>query len=607
MPRRCLPSFCHISSAIGLSFLALCLAAFGDGFYVTPHIQNVTKDGVTIIWESQEECVGSVEYGLEGKFDQKVTESQPAKIHRVRISGLTPETVYSYRVRAGADEKSASFKTAPAVPRPVTFVVVGDSRRWEKRWEETGMAQHMMQWNPEFMLNVGDLVLRGHDYNLWPEHFNRFAGILDRIMMVTARGNHEGSRTKETDQDWFAKYHELPGKGEPFSVFDWGNLHLIAISYEDVNDCLADLEQDLAASKNKHIIVSFHYPVYCTGYYSPEDSRKETGKSLAAVAALLDKYNVKLHIAGHTHIYERTYPLRNAERVMTGTTYVIQGGDINANFPAEWTAVADDRDTMSKPGYTLVSCLDDRIELRTFCWSTKENKIVEIDHAMVGLSDDTAKTVLAALPSTSDADLPAAIEKIGAMMHGPAAELLMPYMKNSDAEVRRAATKAIRSIGVENVAESMLEFVTDTDTSVAREAARAIEIAMPEKLAPKVAGLAEQSGLDEYVRASLIGALQLHAPRKTVAKTAIAILDGDAPAKVRNRAAYALSEVAEKQDVKSLAKLFEKEPESFAMLRLAFTLNELTATPQSLKSEGPLAQSKPGERSEFVKKWLKGK
>ena len=47
------------------------------------------------------------------------------------------------------------------------------------------------------------------------------------------------------------------------------------------------------------------------------------------------------------------------------------GGDINGNYPEWWTAVADDRNTQSKPTYTVVQCKDDEMELRTFCWSDR--------------------------------------------------------------------------------------------------------------------------------------------------------------------------------------------------------------------------------------------
>ncbi len=82
-------------------------------------------------------------------------EPQPSKIHKVRITGLQPDTVYAYKVRSGSEEAfEAEFKTAPAVERPIAFAVIGDSRRWEERWQETEMGRHLMQWEPEFVLNM---------------------------------------------------------------------------------------------------------------------------------------------------------------------------------------------------------------------------------------------------------------------------------------------------------------------------------------------------------------------------------------------------------------------------------------------------------------------
>ena len=159
-----------------------------------------------------------------------------------------------------------------------------------------------------------------------PSTSSGFADISDRLMMVTARGNHEGSRARQADQDWFGKYHELPGAGEPLSTFDWGNTHFILVSYEDTIAAVKLLETDLAQARNKHTIVAFHYPVYCAGYYSYDDSRKTIPeRAMLEIADLFDRYNVKLHLAGHTHIYERSYPIRAGKRDdANGTTYLVQ-------------------------------------------------------------------------------------------------------------------------------------------------------------------------------------------------------------------------------------------------------------------------------------------
>ena len=308
---------------IRVAFLALFTALGGaglaaaDAFHIAPHLQNITTDGVTIIWETTDPSPGVVEYGLEGAYDRRAASPDGEKIHRVRIEGLKPATTYSYRVKAGADHLESAFKTAPTGQGPVTFIVIGDSRRWDKRWEETKMAAHTLQWKPDFYLIMGDLVLNGHKYELWPEHFKRFSELNHRYMLVTARGNHEGSMNQDRENDWFAKYHELPGWGEPFSVFDWGNTHFMLVSIENTKEIPQRLDQHMPSVHSKYTVVSQHLPIFCAGYFGPVDSRKTSGvpgKEMAnpdpemgigpeAIAKSFDKHRITLDLGGtHSHL-----------------------------------------------------------------------------------------------------------------------------------------------------------------------------------------------------------------------------------------------------------------------------------------------------------------
>ncbi len=592
-----------LRAALMLVFLAP-VWAVGDGFYIPPHLQNVTPDGATLIWETQEEGVGVVEYGTDGQYAQKAAEAAPAKLHRVRLAGLSPDTAYAYRVRADAEERGDTFKTAPAGERPIVFAVLGDSRRWEDRWREHGITEHMMQWGPEFVVNTGDLVLDGQKYNLWTEHFQRFSGFNSKLMMAAARGNHEGPRTGEPDKDWFARYHELPGKGEPFSVFDWGNSHFVLISMDYVNRCAEELERDLAANTRKHTFVVFHNPVYCTGYFGPEDARKEDGASMGDIRAILDKHNVPVHLAGHTHIYERSWPLRENRRADgRGTTYIVQGGDINANYPDWWSAVTDNRETQSKPTYTVFFCRDDRIEHRTFAVDTAAKGFAEVDHQIIWRDEAVPKAALAALEGADGGSLAAAVEELGAMAYAPAAQKLAEYLTSPDPAVKRAAATAIRRAGSADGADACMKSLGDGDPLVAREAARALEIMLPERLAKDAAEKLLDGGLDAKARVSLAGALQFHGEPGLAVKTFITLLKGDAPGEVRQRAAYALAHVADKKDARALAGLFEKEADPYVTIRLALALNKATGKTVRIDGKGALAKSAPGGRGEFLKVW----
>lgn len=586
--------------------LAFSLVSPAQSFYIKPYLNNITPDGATIMWETDVETDGSIDYGPKGRFSETIREPQPAKIHKVRITGLQADTVYSYHVRTGPDaDFEGSFKTAPASERPIAFAVIGDSRRWSGRWQETEMGRHMMQWSPEFVLNMGDLVNSGHKYELWPEHFARFNGLISRTMMLTVRGNHEGSRTTDVENDWFGKYHELPGAGEPFVSFDWGNTHFVAVTMDYIAKCLEELDKDLAQNSKKYTVVTFHPPVYCAGYFGPTDNRKEDSRSFEDLRRILDKYNVTVHFSGHTHIYERSWPIREGKRDdRNGTLYIVQGGDINGNFPEWWTAFADDRTRFSQPTYTMVWCQDDRFETRTYAWSKEQSAILEIDHTITWKDEAIPAGVLSSLAAKSGTELLAAIDDLGAMMYAPALEPLLAYLDNSDDAVRRAAAGAIRAIGSPAGAEAMLAHVTDSDAGVAVQAARAIEAAMPDRLAPDVAKLAVDSAVAPESRVALIGALQLRAPGGEAKKAVLDILRSDAPEAVRERAAYAITRLADESDVRGLTELVENETHEYVLTRLAYTLNEITGVRVGLDDKHPLAQSQPGARKEFVAQWL---
>lgn len=272
-----------------------------QGFYIAPHLNNITKTTCTIIWESRQADIGTLHYGLEGSTDQQISDTEATKIHRLQMTDLKPETVYSYKVTCGDDTLESTFKTAPATARAITFAMIGDSRRWSDRWQATRMWEHVDQWNPEFYVTQGDLVPNGHVYEQWPEHFDRFEAINHRLWMATARGNHEGSQIFDPENDWFARYHELPGDGEPYAAFTWGNTHFVLISYEQTAGSYKWLNEHLPTVDAQYKVLAHHFPVFCTGYFGADDSRKEMGGStMRRLAKTIFDNDIDLDLAGHT-------------------------------------------------------------------------------------------------------------------------------------------------------------------------------------------------------------------------------------------------------------------------------------------------------------------
>ncbi len=587
---------------------AFTAAAVADGFYIAPFLQNVTPDGVTVIYQTNENGKGLVEYGPEGTFDQKATGASDEMIRKVRITGLKPDTAYSYRVRVGTEEKVHVFKTAPtpSADREVTFAIFGDTRRWENKVEETGFIKSLMEWKPEFFLINGDLVVKGHDYSLWKPHFDRFAEIGATHMILTARGNHEGSMLTDTVNDWFGKYHENPN-GEPYSHFTWGNVHVVALAWEQtVNPAMvkptADwLDAHLGEVKSPYTFVSQHFPIYCTGYAGPADNRKQPGVDMVLFKNVLDKHNVTAHMAGHTHIFERHYPVRDDKRDdRNGVHYLVNGGDINANYGEWWTAYTDNNSGYTKPTYTIYQCKKDRMDIRTFAWSEERKKFEQIDRDIAWKDEATPKAVLTSLDTLKGAEQLDAIEALGAMLYEPAIPSLAKFLKSDDLATRQRAAWAISMIGTKESVMALQTYLDDSDAEVRYQAARAFEVAMPEAMSKDVAKRAADDAQDPRVRVKLIGALQLHGDPKLARETLMSIVESKAPDAVRERAVYGLTRLVGEKDVKPLLKAIDREVDPYVTARLAFTLNKLTGYAQNAEQIG---KTQPGERGDYIKKW----
>jgi hypothetical protein len=554
-------------------------------FRIAPYLQNASHTAVTVMWETKDPTTSAVEYWKPGNREETartVTDESSVRIHKVRITGLKPDTRYGYRVRCGEDIRESTFSTAPEENRPIRFAIFGDSRFWGDYWQTSPLPEHLMSQEPEFALHMGDLVNDGRKYTQWPDHFARFESVLRRLPMFSARGNHERHDPKN---DWFGKYHELPG-GEPYSSFDWGNSHFAIVSYTHIGKCASFLDADLRATRKKWKFVVFHYPVYCTGYAGPSDDRKAAGNP--QLEAIFDRYGVDMVFTGHTHIYERSFPLRGGRRDdRSGTVYLVQGGAVGGNYPDWWTAtIARD---LSLPHYSFLEVTDDRIELRSYGLAKgdqrrgKAARIVEIDHYIRWKDEKLPKGILGGLPRRDGTDLLDAIETLGAACYAPAANALIGYLSRPDPRVRRAAALALERIADPAVSQRLVGFLRDNDIAVRRHVARALEAAMPGDTAWKIVPEILDPAQDSRVRQRLLGALLHHAPERAfrVAMAALDTNDGD----VRDRAADVVKRTASRADVPALVAMLRQERRPYVAGCLAWALNRIRGKKVDIEKE----------------------
>ena len=94
--------------------LVIASSAGAEAFRIRPHLQNITPDGVTIIWETDVAVRGSVALGPAGGDKESYAGAAESQIHKIRIEKLTPASAYEYTVTAGDETLTNRFVTAPA-------------------------------------------------------------------------------------------------------------------------------------------------------------------------------------------------------------------------------------------------------------------------------------------------------------------------------------------------------------------------------------------------------------------------------------------------------------------------------------------------------------
>jgi hypothetical protein len=138
-----------------------------------------------------------------------------AFIHKTWIKNLQPGQSYFYRIVDFEGESDFfSFRTVPADANEVSFAVYGDSRTNAETHRR--IVEQIIKKNVDFVVNVGDLVTDGNDYDQWGlQFFELLKGLSESIPVYIAKGNHDGNNGN------FEKLLIPPGERNNFA-FDYG-------------------------------------------------------------------------------------------------------------------------------------------------------------------------------------------------------------------------------------------------------------------------------------------------------------------------------------------------------------------------------------------------
>jgi 3',5'-cyclic AMP phosphodiesterase CpdA len=223
-------------------FLSLSLAGpvVADGkIWTYPYLQNVTPTSADVYWVSEDprplvlhlgdEAFSSLVRRAEGlgynldevKQFNELSLAAPRFLHKVELSGLSPNQAYNYRIELEPEGDSflSSFSTPPDGRQPYRFVAYADSETepesqgaaapWpskedpKRRYlvdQTTGYRANlevMLSRKPHAVVVAGDLVESGGEQRDWDEFWSMNTqadgsrSLASQVPILPAIGNHE--------------------------------------------------------------------------------------------------------------------------------------------------------------------------------------------------------------------------------------------------------------------------------------------------------------------------------------------------------------------------------------------------------------------------------
>lgn len=328
---------------LNLFTLSLCAQNSDEkDFLVAPYLQFSTKTSMYVLWETREMATTLVNFGearpnvKKAILDSKAEISGLRLMHEVKLDQLKPETNYFWEVISVTSKGDTirseiyTFKTAVNDSSAYMFALIGDTQRNNKTpWAWEKISDLIWEDRPNFVVLAGDVVDQGLDKNDWLENFfPKGRPLLSRIPVYPVLGNHE------QDAPYYYQYVVAPPP-EYYYTFTYGNAQFFMLdSNRDLYEGSEQydwLEWELAKSKAMWKIAVHHHPPYT----SDSDDHGNTYQSTSTLGGidtrnlvpLYEKYGLDFCLFGHTHLYERSWPIKdNKVNMKNGVVYINSGG-----------------------------------------------------------------------------------------------------------------------------------------------------------------------------------------------------------------------------------------------------------------------------------------
>ncbi len=280
-----------------------------------PALQGATPDSVTILWETDVPAGTSIDYATGSGDRRSISDPSPVTLHKVILSGLRPDALYSYTAGSGPASKAAAFTSAPQPGQPFRFAVYGDTRSHPD--VHAKIAENIFTDRPRIVFHTGDLVGAGRSLAAWEtEFFQPAAGLMASAPVIPVPGNHEYSGLGPL---WFFYFFDRPAQ-EGWFALTYGDVRFIGL---DTSAPFAAghpqhgwLSQELSSAASRSAIwrvVILHEPPFTSAARHTDNPAVRD-----ILLPLFEQSGVSVVFCGHSHTYERY--LHN------GIHYIVTGG-----------------------------------------------------------------------------------------------------------------------------------------------------------------------------------------------------------------------------------------------------------------------------------------
>lgn len=299
-----------------------------------PYLQAASQTGITIVWNTDQAFHCKLMYGKHPDLLDSEVSLGAGNVHAAVLTNLQPDTKYFYEIYVDGDVVFSGddywFRTYPPVgsTRPFSFLAWGDSGTGDALQSAVATQMDTLVPRPEFALGIGDLVYpAGEAANYNPRYFGPYRDLIRNTVIWPAMGNHDASTA--SGQPYLDAFYcptntgaaGNPSNTELYYSFDYGNSHFVCLDSQVTYGLGAAaraamvqwLADDLDAANtqgSRWKFVYFHHPPYTKGTHD-SDIEAQLIWMRTNLNPVMEARGVDMVLTGHSHVYERTYLLKN--------------------------------------------------------------------------------------------------------------------------------------------------------------------------------------------------------------------------------------------------------------------------------------------------------